>query len=479
MQDFIWPLLAIRPLSSAIQMTRPLPPPVEPEPSHRHALWQTHIALALAALLALFAGRVAAQLIQRYWPTDALPDFAAWHSGLLPYEFLLISQLLIVAAFAVITVRVASGRVQPRSTVATVLLSMGAIYFAVMSFRLGGALTNSVKLGPLSANPLPAAFHLVLSAWLLVLGLYHERGSRAASAAGYGVGATLVHWLTYPVLIASCLFLHYFLLEAGLSLLLASYIPVAFGALTITLLERTFPHREEWQPNHHDVASDVTFMVFVQILLPKVLSLFAAVTLLRFLQEHGIVLHGIWPHHLPAVAQAALMLLAADFLRYWLHRASHEWSPLLWRLHAVHHSPPKLYWVNVGRFHPIEKAIQFLCDAAPFILFGVSENVLALYFVFYAVNGFFQHCNIEVRLGVLNTVISGPELHRWHHSREVRESNKNYGNNVILWDLLFRSYFLPKNQSVATLGLMNRNYPLGFLRQLRTPFVKGLDQEQE
>jgi sterol desaturase/sphingolipid hydroxylase (fatty acid hydroxylase superfamily) len=61
----------------------------------------------------------------------------------------------------------------------------------------------------------------------------------------------------------------------------------------------------------------------------------------------------------------------------------------------------------------------------------------------------------------------------------VRESNKNYGNNVILWDVLFRSYFLPKNQSVATLGLMNRNYPSGFLHQLRTPFVKGLDQEQE
>ena len=93
-------------------MTRPPSPPAEPEPSQQISLWQTRIALVLAGLLALFAGRVAAQFIQRYWTTDALPDFAAWHSGLLPYEFLQGSQLLIIAVFGVITVRVACGRVR-------------------------------------------------------------------------------------------------------------------------------------------------------------------------------------------------------------------------------------------------------------------------------------------------------------------------------------------------------------------------------
>jgi sterol desaturase/sphingolipid hydroxylase (fatty acid hydroxylase superfamily) len=219
-------------------------------------------------------------------------------------------------------------------------------------------------------------------------------------------------------------------------------------------------------------------MVLVQILLPRALAFLAAVTALRWLHARELYLDGFWPTQIPALLQAGLMILVADFFRYWLHRASHEWSTRLWSLHAVHHSPKKLYWVNVGRFHPIEKALQFLCDAAPFILLGISENVLALYFVFYALNGFIQHCNIRIHLGWLNYLISGPELHRWHHSWEIRESNKNYGNNLIVWDLLFGTWFLPKDREVETLGLKNRRYPSDFLSQMKTPFHEGLDKEE-
>ena len=42
--------------------------------------------------------------------------------------------------------------------------------------------------------------------------------------------------------------------------------------------------------------------------------------------------------------------------------------------------------MNVGRFHPIEKAVQFCADALPFVLVGVGGEALAAYFVFYAVN---------------------------------------------------------------------------------------------
>jgi len=173
-----------------------------------------------------------------------------------------------------------------------------------------------------------------------------------------------------------------------------------------------------------------------------------------------------------------LMVLMADFFRYWLHRLSHEWMPL-WRLHAVHHSPHKLYSMNVGRFHPLEKSIQFIFDALPFIILGITENVLALYFVFYSINGFFQHCNIKIYLGPLNYVISGPELHRWHHSVKIKESNKNFGNNLIVWDLLFGTWHLPKAKKVEQLGLINRNYPLGLIEQLKSPFINGLDQKKD
>ncbi len=441
--------------------------------------FRQRVALILAGLLALFVFRVAAQFAQRFWEIGFLPAFDAWHSGVLPYWLLYGFQIIIGLGFAVVTWQVATDRTQPKAAVGAFLLSFGALYFGVMLFRLGGALGPGSGGGFFASKAIPVVFHLVLSSWLITLGLYHAHAARTTGDAAPDVGATLVHWLAYPVLIACCLLLRLLLLGAGLGLQTSSYVPVAIGALVITVLERRFPHRREWQPNREEVANDLTFMVLVQILLPKFLSFLTAVTILRFLQSHDIALRGFWPHDLPPFAQAVLMLLGADFLRYWLHRLSHEWSPLLWRFHAVHHSPPKLYWVNVGRFHPIEKSVQFLCDAAPFILVGVSESVLSLYFVFYAVNGFFQHCNIELRLGLLNFVISGPELHRWHHSREEREANHNYGNNVIIWDLLFGSYFLPKHQAVGTLGLRNRAYPPGFFHQMRTPFIRGIDREQK
>ncbi|MDR4481095.1 MAG: sterol desaturase family protein [Nitrospira sp.] len=159
---------------------------------------------------------------------------------------------------------------------------------------------------------------------------------------------------------------------------------------------------------------------------------------------------------------------------YWLHRISHEWEPL-WRFHAVHHFPQRLYTLNVGRFHPIDKSLQFMFDTLPFIALGVHE-VLSLYFVWYAVNGFFQHSNVNVRLGWLNYVVSGPELHRWHHSMLKEESNHNYGNHLIVWDVVFGSRYLPADREVGMLGLMNRRYSDGFVAQMTAPFTPGLDK---
>src|SRR4029079_87228 len=87
----------------------------------------------------------------------------------------------------------------------------------------------------------------------------------------------------------------------------------------------------------------------------------------------------IWPHAWPIWAQVALMVLTVDLMRYWLHRALHQYD-LLWRLHAVHHSVGRLYWLNTSRFHPIEKALQMMLDSLPFLLMGVRAEVRALYY---------------------------------------------------------------------------------------------------
>ena len=285
----------------------------------------------------------------------------------------------------------------------------------------------------------------------------------------------LLSWLSYPLVIAAAIVSHFLLLEQGTTLVVATYVPVILGALLITLFEWFNPYRHQWRPPIHEVKDDVLYMLLVQILLPRLLGFFIAYTLLIEWGAEGGFLHEVWIHDWPIGLQAIMMVLIADFFRYWVHRAAHQYS-FLWRLHAVHHSTDKLYWMNTGRFHPFDKMLQFVFDALPFIVLGVKPEVLSLYFVFYALNGFFQHSNINLRFGVLNYIFSTAELHRWHHSKIIEESSTNYGNNIIIWDLLFGTWFLPKDEQVATLGLYNAQYPMSFIAQLKTPFTVGLDK---
>ncbi len=286
----------------------------------------------------------------------------------------------------------------------------------------------------------------------------------------------ILTWTVYPAVMVVSLVLYYGLIHYGVSLPLSSFIAAIIGGLgLITLFEIVLPYRKEWLPNRSEIKTDLIFMLLIQVALPKLLTIFTAVYLVSFAEAHGLQLTGLWPHDWPVWVQMLLMMASSDFLRYWLHRASHMWMPL-WRLHAVHHSVQKLYWLNVGRFHPIDKSLQFLCDALPFILLGVSEEVLTLYFVVYSIKGFFQHSNVDTKLGWFNYIISGPELHRWHHSKTIKESNTNYGNNLIIWDILFGTFFLPKDRAVGDLGLLNRNYPADFVSQMKTPFIKAIDK---
>jgi sterol desaturase/sphingolipid hydroxylase (fatty acid hydroxylase superfamily) len=282
----------------------------------------------------------------------------------------------------------------------------------------------------------------------------------------------LLPWTVYPATLLLAIGGHLALLNAGYPLITSTYLPVLASALLVTGLEHAIPYQPGWKPVRSDIANDALFMIAVQVLLPRLLALLAVITLVDPLRNFHPAMAALWPHHWPLAAQVLLMLISAELLRYWLHRLAHTW-PLLWRLHAVHHSPEKLYWLNVGRFHPLEKALQFVLDALPFMLLGVGEQVIALYFVFYSLNGFFQHSNIRLRYGPLNYLISTAELHRWHHSRISDESNHNYGNNLILWDLVFGTWFLPTERSISDIGLRNPDYPKSFAAQMRTPFLRG------
>ena len=285
----------------------------------------------------------------------------------------------------------------------------------------------------------------------------------------------LVRYGAYPFVLLAGIALHYLLLANHASIQVATYVPVMIGAVMVAVLERVYPYRRQWWADRQEWLHDVVFMTVIQGVFPKILAIAVMFALAQIFGGQGLILEGRWPSHWPVYLQMLLMMLLADGLRYWLHRWAHEWEPL-WRFHAVHHSPHRLYWLNVGRFHPIDKGLQLLLDTLPFLMLGVQHEVLALYVVCYAINGFFQHSNVDVHLGFLNYLISGPELHRWHHSMVKEESNHNYGNNLIIWDWVFGTWYLPATREVQELGLVNRAYPWTFLEQMTIPFTPGADK---
>jgi sterol desaturase/sphingolipid hydroxylase (fatty acid hydroxylase superfamily) len=160
-----------------------------------------------------------------------------------------------------------------------------------------------------------------------------------------------------------------------------------------------------------------------------------------------------------------------EFFLYWVHRLSHEFD-WLWRFHAMHHSAPRLYFLNAVRFHPVDIALSTFSPMIPLILLGADGRLIALFGLVSAVHGLFQHANIVLELGPLNWFFSMAELHRWHHSRLLEESNTNFGQNLIVWDIVFGTRFLPKDREppsdIGIAGLPS--FPMDYWGQLVSPF---------
>jgi sterol desaturase/sphingolipid hydroxylase (fatty acid hydroxylase superfamily) len=162
--------------------------------------------------------------------------------------------------------------------------------------------------------------------------------------------------------------------------------------------------------------------------------------------------------------------VAAEFGLYWAHRLAHEWQ-WLWPFHAVHHSSKKLWFLNTGRFHFIDTLKSMVCATPILLLAGAPGDVIIWVSAITAFIGILTHCNVRMRFGWLNYIFNTPGLHRWHHSMDLREGNKNYGENLVLWDLLFGTYFDDsRRRPPADIGIREAMPPT-FLEQLRAPFV--------
>jgi sterol desaturase/sphingolipid hydroxylase (fatty acid hydroxylase superfamily) len=239
----------------------------------------------------------------------------------------------------------------------------------------------------------------------------------------------------------------------------------------VAVTEWIFPYHRRWLKSHHDVGLDIKYAIIIGLTGSLCQPLIAAIAIPTTAWLSAAFGQELWPHRWPLLIQVVLALVIAEFPKYWMHRLEHEWD-LLWRIHATHHSVPRLYFLNAARFHPIDTAIDTVVGLLPLAILGCSAEVIALFVLVSAVHGYFQHANLQLRLGPLNYFFSMAELHRWHHSKTVEEANHNYGQNVIVWDLVFGTFFLPADREPPVeIGLANLpGFPKTLLAQLASPF---------
>lgn len=291
-----------------------------------------------------------------------------------------------------------------------------------------------------------------------------------------------MQWLIFPALFLGPLLIAYQALQAGWSVPLVTYGTVIGLWTAVFVLERVMPYRRKWNETDGDVVNDmvsggIAYGLLPIFLKPLYIALLAGITTWLANQMDG----SVWPSDWPIWAQLALLLLAGDAGRYWGHRFAHT-VPFLWRFHAVHHSATRLWFLNAIRQHPVDKAWFTFTELFFPIILGAHGDVITLYFIATLVCGTFQHTNMDVKIGPLYYLFNIVDLHRWHHSKEIKESDNNYGNNLIVYDILFGTRYLPKDngvRQVADIGLLNPHYPKHYLGQLIAPFRKGrLDKEQ-
>ncbi len=282
----------------------------------------------------------------------------------------------------------------------------------------------------------------------------------------------LFAWTAFPVVLTGAIAACSDWMARGVPPALA-FLGAALGAyLFVIFFERIFPYARDWNRSRGDVSVDVRHAIVTGVLTLEALRplLYAAsIALAGWLSRKlGAPL---WPHTWPLVTQLALALVVGEFLMYWVHRLEHE-TELLWRIHAVHHSAPRLYWLNAARFHPLDLALNRIGWYAPLVILGCGDIVIALFTLVEAVHGIFQHSNLTLRLGPLNWIFSMAELHRWHHSPRVEEANHNYGQNLIVWDVVFGTRYLPTDREPPrATGLADLpGFPMTYLAQLVSPF---------
>jgi sterol desaturase/sphingolipid hydroxylase (fatty acid hydroxylase superfamily) len=238
--------------------------------------------------------------------------------------------------------------------------------------------------------------------------------------------------------------------------LMGAYAAISISAVIIFTAEKLAPLHQEWIPTREELMIDVFFYALVVQVVFPILLYFLGLSFLKLLGFQNGVIIDLWPHQQPILVQFLALAIMGEFFQYWWHRSCHTFR-FLWPIHAIHHLPKKLYSWNTSRFHFLDKLVEFFFTIFIFMALGLSLEVFSYYYVFYAITGYIQHSNLDIRLGWFDYLIASGETHRFHHDSDLGKSKCNYANNFVLFDLIFNTFKRNTLNPIVLVGIRPKN----------------------
>jgi len=236
--------------------------------------------------------------------------------------------------------------------------------------------------------------------------------------------------------------------------------------------DRSLPRLRRWPNNLALAALNVAS---VRVLFP---AAGVGLAVMAEAQGAGLLRLPDLPYWL-AVLAGVVVLDLAIYLQHLLFHA----VPALWRLHRVHHADPDFDVTTALRFHPVEILLSIFIKAA--VIFAFGPPVLAVLIFEVVLNGasVFNHANVRLppRIErILRWLVVTPDMHRVHHSKDMQETNSNYGFNLSIWDRLFGTYRAQpalghEGMRIGVSGLENPKSSVRLLGLLAQPFQHPRD----
>ncbi|MBD2178366.1 sterol desaturase family protein [Pseudanabaena sp. FACHB-1998] len=232
------------------------------------------------------------------------------------------------------------------------------------------------------------------------------------------------------------------------------------------ILEWLFPLRKEQKHFRQGWLTDVAHFFFNHILINVGTYLIAVILYIFFKGAISPALQTAVRSQ-PIFLQFAEAFFIAQLSFYFVHRLAHQ-NSWLWRFHAIHHSSAELDWLASARLHPVEMIVVNLAVGVPLFLLGFTRETFGAYLIFGAVLPILNHSNTRFQFPYLNRIIATPEFHHWHHSNDREARDKNFSGFPII-DLMFGTYYLPKNKMPQTYGV-DEVIPQTYWQHLLYPF---------